>query len=398
MEPAEASVEYVPFLAQAASQPGCANRAKHLARVHARMQRNDSTAVAPGVPMVFTYVGFGQRGSFGGSLFDALVRTPRLVMLSQAPRFAPRLSPARHVVVAPYHSTPRAMAAATVGGCEAERPVQLLWMGSPSVANAQATRVRKHILELCRRQHGGCEVSGDRGSGGGGGGGGGVDAGVGSGANDGPREGGARRQLLLARPSSRATAIRGDGVELTTANATAAAAARDGHGARGGGVGVGAPTAKQAMLDAMAGAAFCLVPEGDSPDSSRLFDAVAALCVPLVISDALPVPPSAHDAWPDATVVLSPAAFLDMTSADALLSRARAAIHRPRACRALAALRGDLSGTAMLTLLASHATALTARDDEMSAAYDTLAPPTDAPMRGPTLKLPAAAEAAARSA
>ena len=51
----------------------------------------------------------------------------------------------------------------------------------------------------------------------------------------------------------------------------------------------------------------------------------------------------------------------------------------------------------MLTLLTSHAAALTARDDEMSAAYDTLAPPTGDATRGPSLKLPAAAEAAARN-
>ena len=33
-------------------------------------------------------------------------------------------------------------------------------------------------------------------------------------------------------------------------------------------------------------AAFCLVPHGDTPDSSRLYDAIACGCVPILISDA----------------------------------------------------------------------------------------------------------------
>lgn len=37
-------------------------------------------------------------------------------------------------------------------------------------------------------------------------------------------------------------------------------------------------------------ARFCLVPEGDTPTSSRLFDAIAAGCVPLILSDRIALP------------------------------------------------------------------------------------------------------------
>eukprot|EP00930_Biecheleria_cincta_P100346 TRINITY_DN9198_c0_g1_i1.p1 TRINITY_DN9198_c0_g1~~TRINITY_DN9198_c0_g1_i1.p1 ORF type:complete len:463 (+),score=68.55 TRINITY_DN9198_c0_g1_i1:78-1466(+) len=37
-------------------------------------------------------------------------------------------------------------------------------------------------------------------------------------------------------------------------------------------------------------ARFCLVPEGDTPTSSRLFDAIAAGCVPMILSDKIALP------------------------------------------------------------------------------------------------------------
>lgn len=37
-------------------------------------------------------------------------------------------------------------------------------------------------------------------------------------------------------------------------------------------------------------ARFCLVPEGDTPTSSRLFDAIAAGCVPMILSDQISLP------------------------------------------------------------------------------------------------------------
>ena len=52
----------------------------------------------------------------------------------------------------------------------------------------------------------------------------------------------------------------------------------------------GGLTMKQRTFQHMKRALYCLVPEGDSPDSSRLFDAIAALCVPVVISAGLHVP------------------------------------------------------------------------------------------------------------
>lgn len=96
------------------------------------------------------------------------------------------------------------------------------------------------------------------------------------------------------------------------------------------------------MAAAMRGATFCWVPEGDSPETSRLFDAVAALCVPLVLSDRLPVPPA--PGWTASVLVLSPGAFLRAPAAAVVrrleLEAARGA--RRRRCKALLALRAEL--------------------------------------------------------
>lgn len=40
----------------------------------------------------------------------------------------------------------------------------------------------------------------------------------------------------------------------------------------------------------MASHEFCFVPRGDTPGSSRLFDAVAAGCIPVIVSDHIELP------------------------------------------------------------------------------------------------------------
>lgn len=46
----------------------------------------------------------------------------------------------------------------------------------------------------------------------------------------------------------------------------------------------------QAYVDEMLNSTFCLVPRGDTPTSRRLFDAIAAGCVPVLVGDDLSVP------------------------------------------------------------------------------------------------------------
>jgi hypothetical protein len=48
---------------------------------------------------------------------------------------------------------------------------------------------------------------------------------------------------------------------------------------------VGFPS-QRAHADEMTRSTFCLVPNGDSPPSSRLYLAIAAGCIPVLISDA----------------------------------------------------------------------------------------------------------------
>jgi hypothetical protein len=47
---------------------------------------------------------------------------------------------------------------------------------------------------------------------------------------------------------------------------------------------------KQSMADLMRRSKFCLVPSGDTPNTSRLFDALAAGCIPVIISQLVSLP------------------------------------------------------------------------------------------------------------
>lgn len=49
-------------------------------------------------------------------------------------------------------------------------------------------------------------------------------------------------------------------------------------------------TGQEQALKGMRDAEFCLHPAGDTPTSCRLFDAVASLCIPVIISDSIELP------------------------------------------------------------------------------------------------------------
>jgi hypothetical protein len=78
--------------------------------------------------------------------------------------------------------------------------------------------------------------------------------------------------------------------------------------------------AKERMRNDMAESQFCLVPEGDSPESSRLADAISSLCTPVVLSTRLPVLLS--DIWKSTIVVIDQATFRNM-NADEVVRRVR---------------------------------------------------------------------------
>lgn len=112
-------------------------------------------------------------------------------------------------------------------------------------------------------------------------------------------------------------------------------------------VGAG-PPAKAEMAREMRRAAFCFVPPGDSATSSRLYDAVASLCVPIVIiGEPLWVPTSPF--WTDAVVTVNATAFL-RASPSAIVSFLREQLKRRVAlCNALASLRDDLGAGCVLS-------------------------------------------------
>ena len=136
----------------------------------------------------------------------------------------------------------------------------IYWRGSPVVADGMASRVRRHIMSF--RHHSSFDVS--------------------------------------------ASTRGGCGIAYTCINGFGVG--RDRH-------------AKRDMRRNMTRHQFCLVPEGDSPESSRLSDAVAALCTPIVISERVPVLQS--DAWTDAVLAIKPDEFLTMSAND-VARRARA--------------------------------------------------------------------------
>ena len=112
-------------------------------------------------------------------------------------------------------------------------------------------------------------------------------------------------------------------------------------------VGAG-PPAKAEMAREMRRAAFCFVPPGDSATSSRLYDAIASLCVPIVIiGEPLWVPTSPF--WTDAVITVNATAFL-RASPSAIVSFLQEQLKwRVALCNALVSLRDDLGAGCVLS-------------------------------------------------
>ena len=106
---------------------------------------------------------------------------------------------------------------------------RIYWRGSPSVANEKATRVRKHIMSF--KNHIEYDII-------------------------------ASNRGKCDKNSTRC--INGFGTGRNSKE-------------------------KQKMRVEMMGYQFCFIPEGDSPESSRLTDAINSLCIPVILSTRIPV-------------------------------------------------------------------------------------------------------------
>ena len=112
-------------------------------------------------------------------------------------------------------------------------------------------------------------------------------------------------------------------------------------------VGAG-PPAKALMAREMRRASFCFVPPGDSATSSRLYDAITALCIPVVIiGEPLLVPSSPH--WTRAVVAVNASDFLRASPKAIVSLLQEQAKRRSALCQALSSLRGDLGAGCVLT-------------------------------------------------
>jgi len=49
-------------------------------------------------------------------------------------------------------------------------------------------------------------------------------------------------------------------------------------------------TGREQSIKGMRASEFCLHPSGDTPTSCRLFDAIASLCIPVIVSDGVELP------------------------------------------------------------------------------------------------------------
>lgn len=61
----------------------------------------------------------------------------------------------------------------------------------------------------------------------------------------------------------------------------------------------------EVYLQRMIRSTFCLAPRGDTASSRRVYEAIAAGCIPVIVSDALRLPFSRRLHWPDFSVRFS---------------------------------------------------------------------------------------------
>jgi len=74
----------------------------------------------------------------------------------------------------------------------------------------------------------------------------------------------------------------------------------------------------------MTHSSFCLVPEGDTPTSARLFDSIAAKCVPLILSDEIALPFASQLSWSSFSV--HPHAGVNESTPLALIDRSPSSV------------------------------------------------------------------------
>ena len=236
-------------------------------------------------PVVITCTCVMQGKLFDGHLFVWLQSRHNLIQLAHSTRSIP-LSASDRIVVVPYetgHATPT----------QCRSNGRIYWAGSMGVASRNASKVRKHIWRLGQHSKSGL--------------------------------------LEVHRSSRLCTAVRGRGDNSSRCV--------DGQGNGD------TESVKEKSRREMAAAQFCLVPEGDSPDSSRLYDAVTQLCVPVVLSSRIPVPTTRW--WALAAVTIIPGRFLKM---DESMLHAELA-SRTVPCGDLMALRRDIRAPSILDRL-----------------------------------------------
>ena len=363
----EASVVLLPILAVVSKQVG--DNCEKIDMPHSHVQRlrlmhtlvqnqirwqgifNGGTLVRPRL-FIIPCTCVMQKAQYGPQLFDLLANHSHSVVAMSHARRSPPESLSRVHVVTPYHSPPPFDTAAATRGsklCEPRSessggtggggglPLLISFAGSPETTRQPTTCVRHHILALARE---------------------------------------APSRIAAHATTRHAVA----GASQCASSGTCV----DGfhHSPRF----EKNESAKARMARMFARSRFCLVPEGDSPESSRLFDAVHALCTPLVItmsSEGLFVPRSRY--WREATLVLNSVTFMrmDATALEAYLEAAEASPElSARRCRALRSLRADLSGARMLAHTVRIAANLSAgwRPDGVIADFDVLQPPLPTPL------------------
>ena len=244
---------------------------------------------------------------YGQPLFGLLSNwSSRIVQLTQAPRTWSKgsLGPAQAVV--PYHSP----AVFTADDCDATRPSLAAFFGSIDTKDQNSTLVRWQIAHVASAAGG---------------------------------------HVLF-----RATERRGTSGSSCASRGACVDGVNAGHGSER------LVPAKPAMAAAMRNASVCLVPEGDSPETSRLYDAIQALCLPVVITDRLLVPPSSS--WAAATIVISPSEFLSTGAPDILekLKRETFSSGWRRRCAALRTLRREMQPGCVVPRVVSAARQLVA--------------------------------------
>ncbi|EOD10403.1 hypothetical protein EMIHUDRAFT_215578 [Emiliania huxleyi CCMP1516] len=294
-----------------------------------RMLRREMEAAGISKPAVLTCTCVMQHSLFD-ELYAWLQSRPNLVQLAHMERSKPA-SASDRVVVVPYHAGNESYS----DDCRSDGSIY--WAGSPSVANRNATIVRRWIVRLGKQNSSG---------------------------------------KMRVFPSFRACGYKRDdrfcynrackggacseSVSLKSmADCSRAVAAnpRCGHSfsfgkdgwcdcvppgkpclpKRGAGYKFG-QHAKGVMRREMAAAQFCLVPEGDSPDSSRVYDAVMQLCIPVLLR-----------LWQRASVTVPARRFLSMGE-QALQAEVRA---QPVRCADLRALRKAITARSILARLAA---------------------------------------------